>query len=361
MKLTLLGMLMLVFAVSCRKPPKLTIPDALNPDNKPSPTSGPAPTTTGTCLTAVTCSTSLPTFPAPTGFKDTYKKGISTAGSPSHRARDVLVTEGKPIWILAKFAYSILDADLKEEPIDVYLSEGCTGDWKKITTVKTSKDDQNTAVEGVADSGGRIYLDLGSLGIKLPVGRHRVILQVPADGSYTEMSITVIPTNQQVVVTDIDGTLTSSELAAATEIIGQQPSSHESAAAMMQAFAKRDYQIFYLTARPEWLMQKTREWLKDKGFPPGTIHTTNSKAGATGDAASKFKMDELSLLKLNTGLVPAFAFGNKPSDAKAFGEQGINPKQSYYYALDGDALGGVIHKDYGALINMAEQAAPGCR
>lgn len=364
MKLQTAGMLLLAFLLSCRKPPNITLPEAVKDGGKtttPGANQGPNPSKpAGFCLNSSSCTPALPSLPAAKGFSDSYKKLLASVGTPSHRARDVLVAEGKQARILAKFAYSTLDADLKEEPIDVYLSLGCSGEWKKITTATTSKDDQNTEIEGVADSGGRIYLDLNSLGINLPVGRHHVLLVVPADNSYAQMNITVLPPKSQVVVTDIDGTLTVSELAAATEIIGQQPNSHESAAALMQAFHKRGYHVFYLTARPEWLMQKTREWLADQGFPPGTIHTSNSKAGATGDAAVQFKSLELSILKSNTGLIPAFAFGNKDSDVKAFGSQGINPKQSFYFALEGDASGGVIHKDYASLLKVAEQAPPAC-
>ncbi|MBC7530052.1 MAG: hypothetical protein H7318_00640 [Oligoflexus sp.] len=48
-------------------------------------------------------------------------------------------------------------------------------------------------MEDVADSGGRIYVNLAALGIKsLSIGRHRVVLVVPGDNTMTELYITVV-------------------------------------------------------------------------------------------------------------------------------------------------------------------------
>lgn len=310
----------------------------------------------GNCRIALDCVQTLPELPEAVGFSSLYNKGLSKF-KPVHRARDVVAVEGAPVILQAKFTYGLTDADLKEEMVDIYLAQGCGADWKKIGSIKTSKENEFPTVEGVEDSGGRIYADLSKFNVTLPIGRHRVLLVVQGDNSTADMYVDVLPKTAKIVLTDIDGTLTTSEFAAATEIISVHPESHEGVADMMRAFFHRGYHIFYLTARPEWLMSNTRDWINIRGLPPGTIHTSPFTTGAQGDAAAEFKNNELKFLKENTGIVPSYAFGNKPSDVKAFGSAGIEPKNSYYFNLGEDAGGGTDHSSYRGLVPVA-QAAP---
>jgi phosphatidate phosphatase PAH1 len=184
---------------------------------------------------------------------------------------------------------------------------------------------------------------------------------VAGDLTYAEQFIEVIRPQARVVVTDIDGTLTSSEYAALTDVAGLPPAeAHPGAADMLWAFAIRGYKVFYLTARPEWMTPLTREWLPLRGFPPGVLHTTLSKIGAVGSSATDAKTKELAWLHATTTIVPSYAFGNKTSDVAAYGGAGIEPTGCYYYELDGDAKGGTIHADYTALVAVAEQAPLAC-
>lgn len=316
----------------------------------------------GGCRLAPNCIQGMPPHPKATGFKTLGAKLVARSGKAIHRGRDVVAIEGQPIWIQAKFTYGLLDTDILGENVDIYLSEGCRSAWKKIGSAKTTKDGDHETVDNVEDTGGRIFVELSSLGIKkLPVGRHRVALLLTGDNSGTDLYIDVLPRDSKVVVSDIDGTLTTSEMAAATEVIGIQPKAHSSAADMMQILYKRGYHIFYLTARPEWLMGNTRNWLADKGFPPGTIHTTTTTTGAQGEAAQKYKSAELSGLKANTGIVPSIAFGNKESDVAAFGAGKIPVKGSFYFKLEGDAKGGTVHDDYAKVIPFANSLPNVCR
>jgi phosphatidate phosphatase PAH1 len=314
------------------------------------------------CQLAPNCKQDLPKLPKPQGFSTIYKKTIAKLGNPNHRALDVMAVAGTEVTLHAKFTYGLFDNDLKEEPVDIYLSSNCTSALKKIGTVETSIDDQNPSADNVKDSGGRIFSKLSDFGIRnLPVGRHRIVFVVPADNSTTDMYVNVISPNSEIVLTDIDGTLTTSEMAAAVEIIGIQPPAHKGAAEMMQTLYAKGHAIFYLTARPEWLMPHTRAWLKAKGFPPGTIHTTTKSLGAQGEAASEFKIAEIAELKAHTGIVPSYAFGNKESDVKAFGDGDIASKTSYFFKLKGDAKGGVVHSDYTQLAKKFKSLPTVCR
>lgn len=286
-------------------------------------------------------------MPASKGFQSVYNRMISTFGRANHRGRDVLVRKGDPFWIHAKFAFGLNDADLKGEEVWLYLCDNQSQTWSPLGSATTTRDHEHPTVENVQDSGGRIYVQAEErLSETLTWGKNRVKLVVAGDHSSTELDIQVIPDTTRVVVTDIDGTLTESEIAAATEVLGRQPAAHPGAAELMQEFHQRGYAIFYLTARAEWMMYYTRAWLRDKGFPTGTIHTTVAKFGASGNAAGDFKIGELAQLHAQTGLVPTYAFGNKGSDVRAFRAAGIAPQKSYYFKLQESAQGGVIHENY---------------
>jgi hypothetical protein len=295
-------------------------------------------------------------LPPPPGGKRSWRHTTSSVtaalGSPRHRGRDLFLLEGAQTWLIAKFAYGTADKDIKDEDVDVWLQRGCSGPWKKLGTFATTNDGDHATVEGVADTGGRIYVDLAKTGEPaLPIGKHRVHFVVGGDLSTTDAFLEVVPKTARIAVTDMDGTLTTSEYAAWTDYVGlPPPDAHPGAADALTTLAKRGYYLFYLTARPEWLMPRTREWIPLRKFPPGLVHTTLGGTGAMGASATTFKTDELALLKTATGIVPSFAFGNKDTDVAAFVNGKVPASGCYYYDMAADAKGGTIHKDYAKLV-----------
>lgn len=314
------------------------------------------------CALPPACDAPLPSLGDPRDFRHTSSTITAAIGSPRHRGRDLFILEGDDAWVLGKFSYGVLDDDIKDEDVDVYLLRDCGDTWTFVGTYLTTYDGDHATVHDVEDTGGRIYVNLTDEGIApLARGRHRILMVVGGDLSYTEQFIEVLHPDAKVVVTDIDGTLTSSEYAALTDVIGMPPADvHPGAPEMMNAFAQRGYHLFYLTARPEWMMPLSREWIPLRGFPPGVLHTTLSKAGALGGAAVTYKSGELAWLKTHTGIVPSYGFGNKDSDVEAYVGGGIEPSNCYYYALDSDLQGGTNHEDYNALVSMAEAAPTAC-
>jgi hypothetical protein len=113
-----------------------------------------------TCRLALDCKAPLPDLGPLRPFQSTTSSILTATGAPLHRGRDMFVKEGDKAWVLAKFTYGILDADLKGEEIDIYLSRGCKENWEKLATVTTSTDGQNAPVDGIEDSGGRIYYEI---------------------------------------------------------------------------------------------------------------------------------------------------------------------------------------------------------
>lgn len=301
------------------------------------------------------------------GFKDKLNKAKQILpGGAVHRARDVIMNYGQDANLIVKFAYGILlDGDVKGEDVDIYQSLGCKAGWKKIGSAVTSlepKTGEEKTVDGIPDNGGYVMTSLSALGLKdLAVGRHHLVFLLKATNEKADLYIEVLPKNNAVVVSDIDGTLTAFEEAAAADLINLPVSTHTGAPEMMQKFYERGYTIFYLTARPVFFMEKTRKWLDGKNFPPGIIHTTSFVMGAVGDKAAQFKVDELAMLKTKLGIIPSYAFGNKPSDVKAFADAGIDKMKSWFYKISGDTTGAQAHSDYTGLIPMAEAATSICQ
>jgi len=275
-------------------------------------------------------------------------------GTAYHRGRDLFLAEGDPQWALAKFAYGLLtDSDLHDEDVDLWLLRDCET-WEHLGTATTSEDDDNPTVEGVADTGGRVFFRIPEEK-RLGIGRHRIHFVVKGDLSTADASLTILPPGARVVVTDIDGTLTTSEYAQAWDtLLSISPEAHPGAADAFWALARKGYHIFYLTARPEFLEGRTQEWLVERGFPPGVSHTTLNHLGASGAAAIEYKVAELALLTAKLGYPPDYGFGNKDTDAAAYVQSGVPPARCYYYDMTDDPQGGVVHSDYAALVPVFE-------
>jgi len=298
------------------------------------------------------CATAPPD-PGPKGSFRHWDSG--RFGGPNHRGRDLFLKPGQTQWALAKFAYGAPtpDDDLKDEDVDVWLLRDCAGSWEKLGTYRTTEDGAHSTEEGVVDTGGRIYVNLTStLTVPLGVGRHRLHYVVRGDLSKTDQYIEVLPEGAKIVVTDIDGTLSSSESASWSEAFGgTPPGANPGSPEALTTLAKRGYYIFYLTARPEFFVQKTRDWLKDKGFPLGIVHTSFSHIGETGSSAIDYKSAELLMLKDKTGIVPAYGFGNTASDTNSYDNAKIMPASNrYFFKYNTDLKGGTYHDDYTKLV-----------
>ena len=279
-------------------------------------------------------------------FEHVSSQVVASTLTARHRGRDLFVTPGQPITAIAKFAYGTgTDKDLKDENVHVYLDKGCAGSWSDLGVFRTSTDGKYATVEGVEDTGGRIYLKLPAL----PQGRHRVHFAVPGDGTSTDAFIEVLKAGTKIIVSDVDGTLTTSENVEFVSLLtGAVSEANPHAAEALQAAVKKGYRPFYLTARPEWLVGRTREFLKERGFPEGIVHTTLGLTGAFNDAAAAFKSDELNGVT-KKGLRLWYAVGNRASDATAFTGAGVPKDRAFLYQFTDDVHGCVRVDDYATL------------
>lgn len=269
----------------------------------------------------------------------------------NHRGRDMFYVEGEDQWVLAKFAdASVLDLDFHGDTVRIFLNRDCAGEWEEIGTAIASDDGDNPTVEGVEDTGGRIYFKIPE-DQKLAPGRHRVHMIVETDNSTADQYIDVVPMGAPIFVSDVDGTLTTSENEEFFDLLlGDIPDANAFASSAFKVLVSKGYRPMYMTARPEFLYKRTREFVDKHGFPHGIIHTTLSKSGALGGEAAAYKTGELAMLEAK-GLVPIYGFGNKESDAEAYDNGGIEPLDHRIFFQFNDAVyGGRTINSYGELL-----------
>lgn len=269
------------------------------------------------------------------GFKSTI---TSALGDPHHRGRDLFVNPGASQMVIGKLAYGLNDKDLEDEDVDVFVQRDCASGWEKLGTARTSSDKKHATVEGVPDNGGRIFFEIPA-DKRLGPGKHRVRLVVAGDNTSTDMFIDVVPSGTPIFVSDVDGTLTSSENVEFIKLLtGDLPDTHPGAPEALRALTAKGYRAMYLTARPEWLTERTHDFLAKHGFPPGVVHTSPSATGSgIGGSAADFKKSEMALLE-GKGLVPIFGFGNMSSDSEAYTPI-VDPGHRIFFQIDGAFTG----------------------
>ncbi len=291
------------------------------------------------CEPIPTCDAPLPDPGPPIDWEHTETTLVVASGAPMHRGRDMFFLPDDQHWVLAKFAYGLNDYDLEDEQVDVYLLRDCTGDWESLGSVRTTWEGDHEEVEGIVDTGGRVYLPILDEQ-KLAPGRHRVHLIVRGDLTRADQYIEVVPPGTPVVLSDVDGTLTTSETEEFFDLLsGALPDVRPGAPEALQALAAAGYHPIYLTSRPEFLGTRTQQFIHDRGLPPGIVHTSLNYTGALGDAAIEQKTAELAAFAAR-GLVPAWVFGNTSSDADAYDNAGIQPLEQRVFVEYDDTHGG---------------------
>jgi hypothetical protein len=279
--------------------------------------------------------------PPDLGPRQPWRNGGSAllaSGGARHRGRDQLLPPGAPQWLIGRFAYGLFDSPLTGEDVDVYLLRGCGTAWEKLGTARTTRSGEHPAVEGVEDDGGRVFWEIPA-GQALGPGRHRALFVVGGDRTTAELFVEVLPAEAPFFVSDVDGTLTTSETAEFTTLLtGALPEANAGAATLLGILAEKGYRPLYLTARPEWLVERTREFLAKEKFPAGLLRTTLAFAGATGAPAVMYKTAELARLA-GRGHRPAFVVGNTDTDAEAYDNAAVEPRDHRLYYRFTDARG----------------------
>jgi LNS2 (Lipin/Ned1/Smp2) len=258
--------------------------------------------------------TGMPFTPEPAGQWTSSGSALTVlAGAPGHSAQDVLALDDSVPALQGTFVYGLFSSALSGEPVDVFLDE-CEGTWIKLG-------------QAITDSSGHIQLDLPAA---LPIGVYEARFRVVGDASTTMSNLWVLPKGTHIAVTDIDGTMTTSDGELFRQILDGSyvPSAYPGAVDLTKAHQVRGHVVVYLTGRPAALTFKTREWLSNLGFALGPLHVTDSASQVlpTDQGVGTFKKEFLQGL-LDKGFVLDLAYGNATTDIFAYLGVGLPPKQ----------------------------------
>ena len=128
----------------------------------------------------------------------------------------------------------------------------------------------------------------------------------------------VWPKNSAILITDIDHTISDlSELKIPFTANERIPAMPGAVAALTELAAR--YRIVYLTARDEVFYEKTRTWLREKGFPEGPVFSRNFHVGAKRETFKRRFIAELRRCYPDVSV----GVGDRPSDARAYLNNGL--------------------------------------
>jgi hypothetical protein len=291
----------------------------------------------------------------PAGWKQaTTPILVTTMGAANHRGQDVIALAGAPQLLVGKFAYGVVDKDLKSEEVEVFVQEQppC-GPWVSLGVALTSEDGQHGTKYGIEDDGGRVFFTVPAAHAR-PVGRYPVRMLVRGDHSMARFALVVVPPATSSVVFDIDGTLTTDDFQLVSQLFSKllagsyTPKTYAAADQVVKAWSARGYLVVYLTGRPDTLREVTLDWLRGQGFPPGAVHLTDTLAQAlpTSAGVAKYKSDFLALAQQGAKLALEAAYGNAATDIEAYATAGVPKARTFIIGPEAGKQGTTAIADY---------------
>jgi hypothetical protein len=232
--------------------------------------------------------------------------------APRHRGVDLIATPDGPQRLLVELRYGvILDKALEGEDVEVFACRA--GAWHPLATATTGHD-------------GRVALLLDGAD-RLPLGLHDLYASVVGDRSGARFLALVAPPHTPLVVSDLDGTLTTAENAFPTALLtGAAVDAHPGAAAALVRLVARGLQPIYVSARGRRFTAATRAWLDAQGLPRGPVRLPPAILTLPGDETVAMKSAILADLAA-TGLTITLGLGNRASDIAAYTQVHLAPRQ----------------------------------
>jgi hypothetical protein len=183
------------------------------------------------------------------------------------------------------------------------------GDWVELGRTRTEED-------------GTYSVELDS-DVQFGEGTHEFYTIIEGNQTCFRQIAAIWPEDTKFVISDIDGTLTTSD----NEFIFQlgdvtyDPEEEQGASEMMNAWFDKGYQTIYLTARPNDGRLLTRQWLIDHDFPKGPLETADSFV--FGSSAAAYKGAFSTLITDDLGWEFTAGYGNSESDIDGYREAGV--------------------------------------
>ena len=255
----------------------------------------------------------IPDAGPPGSFRHFSSRVISALGDPRHRGFDLVAPASAGAqsiegWI----SYTIADKALEDEDVDLFACRDNA--WRAIGSART-------------DGEGHFALALTD-DARLPIAMRDLYVSVVGDRTGIDFIGYVAPDDQPLIVSDVDGTLTSSEDAFFETIaLGIEPDPQPGAADAYQDAATRGYQLVYVTARGGQYTSDTRRWLDDQGFPRGPVRLSPSFLTLPGGDTIDYKTSTISALA--SDLPIAMGVGNRQSDVTAYSAVGLAGAQTF--------------------------------
>jgi hypothetical protein len=257
-------------------------------------------------------------------WKRVKSEGIVLLGPPVHSGQDVIARPGDAPILPGRFTYGLVSKDLEGESVRVWIDD-CKA-WRSLG-------------ELVTDGEGRVFAEAPK---DFGVGVYQVHFEVAGDVSSTTSFLWVLPAGTHLVAMNFDGTLNRSEYEVFLQILDGsfRPPAIAGAADLTHAHATIGHVVLYLTARPYWLGEKTREWLAAEHLADGPLHLAEHTAQAIPAEAGvgDYKKAYLKSL-IDAGYAIDFAYGNMPMDIYAYLGAGSPPENVFIIGDHGGERG----------------------
>lgn len=267
-----------------------------------------------------------------------------------HHAQDAIAIPDAPFAVEAKFTYGDTGKDLEDEPVRAWID-----DCDRTTELPAARTDgdgrASFQVEGHAP------------------GVYALHFAVVGDGTRTRASAWVLPAQTEIVVFDIDGTLTTDDAEVTHDAIDERFEAYRDGSYRAQAHAHGDelaklwaskgFVPVYITGRPYWLCEHSRAWLRDGDFPVGLVHTTDRHRDVLPkiEGVGQFKADFLARLR-GSGYRIAAAYGNAATDVWAYAQAEIPVEHTFIIGPHAGEGGTVpIRDDWSGALPWARQHA----
>lgn len=294
--------------------------------------------------------------PQPSGLDEVdwnnLTSGAIAAADPYHTARDRITNLDRRVDLAGKFSYGAVQKDLEGESIGIWIDD-CSGSYRRVARKATDDD-------------GRVRATIDPETLPTP-GRYTTYFRVRGDGTSTTGSLRVLPEDTEMVVFDIDGTLTQGNRELANDIVtdlfepllgGDYVPEPRADATRATAVYRETlgYQVAYLTARPYWLDRRTRQWLDGQDMAPGALRLTPSVTDGlpTDSSVGEFKAGYLDRLINTLGLDVRRAYGNSTTDIYGYANGGLSKKNIYMIGDHAGEQGTVAVDGYPSHIDDVE-------
>ncbi|XP_029679221.1 protein retinal degeneration B isoform X2 [Formica exsecta] len=253
----------------------------------------------------------------------------------NHRANDVIVREGAPQVLVARFMYSPIDMiTLTGEKVDIHIMKDApAGEWTYLSTE-------------VTDKNGRIIYKIPDDKM-LGYGLYPVKMVVRGDHTSVDFFIAVIPPRTECIVFSIDGSF-----AASRSVSGKDPKVWAGAVDVVRHWQELGYLIIYITARPDMQQQTVVSWLSQHNFPHGLVSFAD---GLSRDPLAH-KAAYLNRLVKEHGMIIHQAYGSE-KDISVYTAINLKPSQIFVIGKASkkhQALATILYDGYAAHLSTLQ-------